>query len=165
MQHHHLTALFVPSSIVEQLLQEPGGQQNFQKLDWIAYTGNPLSPSAGDLLSKFIDICPFFGVTETLPLQQLVPLREDWAYIEWHPCRKIELQPSENAAYELVVLSDDSTERTSGLNHNFPDKKYWRTKDLFKPHPKNPNLWRFHGRLDDNKHSTIPPIPETPLVD
>ena len=168
MQQHHLKALFVPPSIVEQLLQEPGGQENFQKLEWIAYTGGPLSPSAGDLLSKFIDICPFFGVTETLPLQQLVPLREDWPYIEWHPCRKIELQPSEDDAYELVVFSDDSTERTSGLNHNFPDKKEWRTKDLFKPHPKKPNLWRFHGRLDDivvlSNGEKFNPVPIEALV-
>ena len=168
MQHHHLKALFVPPSIVEQLLQEPGGQQNFQKLEWIAYTGGPLSPSAGDLLSKFIEICPFFGITETLPLQQLVPLREDWEYIEWHPCRKIELQPSEDAAYELVVFSDDSTESVSGLNHNFPDKKEWRTKDLFKPHPKKPDLWRFHGRLDDiivlSNGEKFNPVPIEALV-
>ncbi|KAL8782953.1 MAG: hypothetical protein Q9195_009526, partial [Heterodermia aff. obscurata] len=52
-------------------------------------------------------------------------------------------------AYELVVFSDDTTRQISGLDHNYPGVKAWHTKDLFKPHPTNSNLWRFHGRKDD----------------
>lgn len=149
MQYHSLRALFVPPSIIEQLLQEPEGVDELTKLDWLAYTGGPLSPSAGDIASKVVDICQYFGITETLPLQQLVPARQDWAYIEWNPCRKIELQPSDDEAYELVVLRDDSTEHISGLDHNYPGVSQWHTKDLFRPHPTIPRLWRFHGRKDD----------------
>ena len=47
------------------------------------------------------------------------------------------------------MISDESTVDVSGLNHNYPEVKAWRTKDLFKPHPTKPNLWRFHGRIDD----------------
>ena len=120
-----------------------------EKLEWLAYTGGPLSPSAGDTVSKVVDLCQYFGITETLPLQQLVPSREDWGYVEWNPCRKIDLQPSDNESYELVVSSDDTTMQVSGLDHNFPGLKEWRTKDLFKPHPTKRNLWRFYGRKDD----------------
>ena len=168
MRHHRLVALFIPPSIAEQLLQEPGGLDNFRNLEWLAYTGGPLSPSAGESISKVIDIYPFFGVTETLPLQQLIPPREDWAYIEWNPCRKIELQPSDDGAYELVVISDDSTVDVSGLNHNYPNVKAWRTKDLFKPHPTKPNLWRFHGRIDDiialSNGEKFNPVPMEALI-
>ena len=149
MQCHCLRALFVPPSIIEQLLQEPEGIDELTKLDWLAYTGGPLSPSAGDTASKVVDICQYFGITETLPLQQLVPSRQDWAYIEWNQCRKIELQPSDDEAYELVVLRDDTTEHISGLDHNYPGVSQWHTKDLFRPHPTNSRLWLFHGRKDD----------------
>jgi len=74
IQRHHLKALFIPPSIIEQLLQEPEGLINFKDLEWVAYTGGPLSPFAVDLLNKIVEICPIFGVTETLPIQQLVPL-------------------------------------------------------------------------------------------
>ena len=70
--------------------------------------------------------------------------------------------------YELGVFSDDSTENILGLNHNFPDKKEWRTKDLFKPHPKKPSLWRFHGRLDHiivlSNGEKFNPVPVETLV-
>ncbi|KAL8728735.1 MAG: hypothetical protein Q9166_005222 [cf. Caloplaca sp. 2 TL-2023] len=149
MDHHRLNSLFVPPSIIEQLLQEPNGLNRLKDLGWLAYTGGPLSPSAGNTVSKVVDVCQYFGITETLPLQQLVPPREDWAYIEWNPCRNIEMQPSDDEAYELVVLSDDTTKQISGLDHNYPGIKEWHTKDLFKVHPTKPNLWRFHGRKDD----------------
>lgn len=35
------------------------------------------------------------------------------------------------------------------LSCNFPDAEIWRTRDLFKPHPTKPGLWRFYGRADD----------------
>ena len=149
MDHHCLHALFVPPSIIEQLLQEPEGLDCLASLDWLAYTGGPLSPSAGDAVSKVVEVCQYFRITETLPLQQLVPSRDDWAYIEWNPCRKFELRPSDDDAYELVVLADETTRRISGLDHNYPGIKAWYTKDLFKPHPTKRRLWRFHGRRDD----------------
>ncbi|KAL8934421.1 MAG: hypothetical protein Q9216_005921 [Gyalolechia sp. 2 TL-2023] len=149
MCHYQLKSMFVPPSIIEQVLQEAGGFDELGQLEWLAYTGGPLSPSAGDAVSKVVDLCQYFGITETLPLQQLIPPREDWSYIEWNPCRRIELQPSDDDSYELVVFSDDTTGRISGLDHNYPGVKEWRTKDLFKQHPKKPNLWRFHGRKDD----------------
>ena len=149
MNQHSLKSLFVPPSLVEQLLEEPGGLDDIAKLDWLAYTGGPLSPYAGQAVSKVVDVCQYFGITETLPIQQLIPSRQDWAYVEWNPCRKLELQPSEDEAYELVVFSDHTTRQISGLDHNYPGVKAWHTKDLFKPHPSNSNIWRFHGRKDD----------------
>lgn len=35
------------------------------------------------------------------------------------------------------------------LSANFPDVEVWHTKDLFKLHPTKPDLWTFHGRVDD----------------
>lgn len=71
--------------------------------------------------------------------------------MEWNPNFKLQMHPSEDekGAYEVVLFTDASTERTSALNHNLPGVREWRTKDLFKPHPTKPTLWRYFGRRDD----------------
>ena len=44
--------LFVPRAIVEQLLQEPGGLNNFTGLDFLGFTRGPLATAAGDQIEK-----------------------------------------------------------------------------------------------------------------
>lgn len=149
MRQQKLHGLYVPPAIAEQLLQEPGGIDYFRGLDFLCYAGGPLSPAAGDLISQVTDICTLYGSTETGQIHQLVPLREDWAYLEWHPSVKQQMQPSDDDAYELVIFPDASTTGILQLGHNFPNVEEWRTRDLFKPHPVKPHLWRFHGRRDD----------------
>ena len=135
--------------IVEQLLQEPGGFDQAKKLDFIFYAGGPLSPPVGDRLCKVTDLCQFYGSTETGPIQAFVPTKENWSYLEWHPVCKAEMQPALEGTYELVFPNDPSSRAHLSVFSNFPDVKEWRTRDLFKQHPTNPNLWQFHGRADD----------------
>ena len=63
------------------------------------------------------------------------------------------MQPTNDEAdtFELVLFADASTEKKSALNHNSPNVREWRTKDLFKRHPDaaKPNLWSYYGRIDD----------------
>lgn len=78
-----------------------------------------------------------------------MPLPEDWSYMEFHPGTKLEFRKADADAYELVVFADPTTESSNTLNHNYPGVKEWPTKDLFRPHPTKPGLWKFHGRKDD----------------
>ena len=151
MKEQTLRALYVPPSIAEQLLQEPNGIDLFRGLDFLCYTGGPFSPSAGKRLAEVTELCPLYGSTEAFQVPQLVPSKEDWAFMEWNPNYKLEMRLSEDEkeTYELVLFADASTERSSALNHNLPGTKEFRTKDLFKPHPTKPNLWRYYGRRDD----------------
>ena len=149
MHHSSTNALFCPPVIVEQLLQEPGGFDQAKQLDFIFYAGGPLSPPVGDLLCKVTDLCQFYGSTEMGPVQAMVPTKEDWSYLEWHPVCKAEMQPALEGTYELVFPNDPSSRPHLPVFSNFPDVKEWRTKDLFKQHPTKPNLWQFHGRADD----------------
>ncbi|KAF2680053.1 acetyl-CoA synthetase-like protein [Lentithecium fluviatile CBS 122367] len=64
MRHHPLRALYLPPSIAEQLLMEPGGLDFFKDLHFLCYTGGPFSPSAGEQLSKVTELCPLYGSTE-----------------------------------------------------------------------------------------------------
>ena len=149
MGHQNLQGLYLPPTTAEQLLQEPGGVDNFKGLDFMCYAGGPLATTAGDLISSLIDVCTTYGGTETGQIHQLFPSRQEWGYMEWHPAEDLTMEPAEDEAYELVMHVNIRTEGMSHLNHNFPGITQYRTKDLFRPHPTKPNLWRFHGRRDD----------------
>lgn len=149
MKHYELRALFCPPTIFEQLVIEPEGLEQAKRLHFLLYAGGPLSTSTGNLLSQVTDVCQFYGSTETSAVQALVPLREDWASLEWHPSCRADMQPCEDDAYEMVLHKDPQLEGVRSLSCNFPDVEQWHTKDLFRPHPSKPNMWRFHGRTDD----------------
>ena len=150
MKHYDdIRALFCPPSILEQLVVEPGGLEQARALDFSLYAGGPLSTSAGNLLAQVTDVCQFYGSTETGPISALVPRREDWASFEFHPSFRVDMQPCEDEAYEVVLHKHPQLEGFCSLFCNFPDVEEWHTRDLFRPHPTKPHLWRFHGRTDD----------------
>ena len=149
MQHYKLRALLCPPTIFEQLVIEPEGLEQAKGLDFLLYAGGPLSTTTGNLFSEVTEVCQFYGSTETAAIQALVPLREDWASLEWHPSCRVDMQPSEDEAYEMVLHRDPKLQGIRSLSCNFPDVEEWHTRDLFRPHPTKPNLWRFHGRTDD----------------
>lgn len=149
MQQQKLRGCLLPPSVAEKLLHESNGLEFFKQLDVFCYAGGPLSASTGDAISKVTTVCQFYGSTELGQVRQLVPRREDWSYMEFHPYTELQFQKSDDGAFELVVFADSRNEDTVALNYNYPGLKEWRTKDLFKPHSSKPNLWRFHGRKDD----------------
>ncbi|TVY78270.1 Non-canonical non-ribosomal peptide synthetase FUB8 [Lachnellula suecica] len=146
---HKPRGAVIPPSITEQLYHEHDGADLFKTLDVLLYAGGPLPQVVGDEISKYTTLCQFYGSTEMSQIRQLVPLPEDWSYIEFHPNERFQLQLVEEDMFELVVFADKESERTSSLYHNYPEVREWRTKDLFKRHPHKPNLWKFHARRDD----------------
>lgn len=149
MKHQKLRAILCPPIIIDQLMQEPTGFERLGRLDFLVYAGGPLSPSTGDRLKGEVDLGQFYGATEYFQIHTFVPHPEDWSYLEWIPAVKADMQPSFEGTYELVLHNDPSVAMHRPLNFNFPDFKEWHTKDLFKPHPTKPNLWRYYGRSDD----------------
>ncbi|KAL8678453.1 MAG: hypothetical protein Q9186_005191 [Xanthomendoza sp. 1 TL-2023] len=149
MRQERLHGLFLPPIVAEQLLQEENGISYFQNLDVFCYAGGPLSQTTGDAISAVTTVCQFYGSTELGQIRQLVPEHGDWSYMEFHPHSKLEFQPAEDNAYELVVFADSDTEGNAALNHNYPGVKEWKTRDLFRAHPTKKGLWKFYGRRDD----------------
>jgi thioester reductase-like protein len=149
MDHFRLKAIFCPPIIAEQLVQEPGGLEKCTSLNFLLYAGGPLSQSAGDALSRVTEVCQFYGQTETGPIQALVPKREDWESLEWHPMQEAVMEPAVDGTFEMIMYRNPVLEGVRSVSCNFPNVEVWRTKDLFKPHPTKPGLWRFHGRADD----------------
>ena len=128
------------------LLHEPDGLECFKQLDVFCYAGGPLSQATGDTISSVTSVCQSYGGTEIGQVRQLVPQGKDWPYMEFHPNAKLELRPSDDDAYEMIIFADEGF---CALNHNFPEVKEWQTKDLFKRHPTKRHPWRFRGRKDD----------------
>lgn len=168
MRRFNLKALFCPPNVYEQLLQETDALESAKKLEFVMYAGGPLTTTTGTALSKVTDVCGFYGSTETSPVQALVPLREDWDTLEFHPLQGTDFQPSDDDAYELVLHHDPKLEGIRGLDCNFRDFEEWRTKDLFRPHATKPNLWRFHGRTDDiivlSNSEKFNPVPSEAII-
>nr|ARJ54151.1 nonribosomal peptide synthetase [Ramalina conduplicans] len=146
LKQQHVRGCILPPAVAEQLLHEPDGLDCFKQLDVFCYAGGPLSQATGDIISSVTSVCQFYGGTEIGQVRQLVPQGGNWPFMEFHPNAKIELRPSDDDAYEMIIFPDEGF---CGLNHNFPEVKEWQTKDLFKQHPTKENLWRFHGRKDD----------------
>ncbi|KAK4948799.1 hypothetical protein LTR28_007352, partial [Elasticomyces elasticus] len=89
------------------------------------------------------------GSTETGPLPGLVPERKNWSYFEWQPFYKIDMEPWADDAFELVIKYDPALRWIRTVSHTMPNVEVWRTSDLYRQHPENSKLWRFHGRTDD----------------
>ncbi|KAI0013533.1 acetyl-CoA synthetase-like protein [Xylariaceae sp. FL0662B] len=151
MLQQRLRAMFLVPYIIEQLLREPNGIDLFKNLDFVAYGGAPFSAEAGDRLSRVVDLVSPFGSTETFSIPELALPREDWAWHEFNPYYKHEMQPYDeaNGTFELVIFADESTKDTTAIYHNLPGVTEYRTKDLFTRHPKKPNLFRYYSRRDD----------------
>ncbi|KAK5024923.1 hypothetical protein LTS07_008301 [Exophiala sideris] len=142
--------ILVPPTVVEQLiLEEDNGLEHCSRLDFVMFTGGPLAPSVGDRLSQYADICQLIGSTETGPIPGLVPRREDWAYFEWQPFYKIDMEPRMDNDFELTIRQDPELRWIRTVAHTMPDQPLWYSSDLYRRHPEKPELWRFHGRADD----------------
>lgn len=142
-------AIFAPPTILEQMCQEAEGLEQAKNLGFVLYAGGPLAEDIGNSLSKVTDVCQFYGSTETNGIPTLVPNRDNWAYFEFHPSYGVELQPSEDDAYELVLHRRSRRREDRVFSCIYPDVDEYHTRDLFNPHSVKPNLWKFHGRKDD----------------
>jgi thioester reductase-like protein len=129
-----------------------------------------LPKSVGDALSLVTDVCQMYGSVETGQIQLLVPEKGDWEYMEFNPFEEVDMQLSDDGAYEMVLHQRDKFKKHRSISHNFPDLKEWRSGDLFLQHPTKLGLWQYHGRIDDlivlaNSHKINPVAFETGMLD
>lgn len=118
----------------------------------ILFGSAPLAQDAGDTLVrngvKFVDM---LGTTETGLIPIMIPPSErksEWQYFEWHPAAGIHMEPTDSGSYELTFKRNPGR-KFQAIFYTFPDREYYGTRDLFAPHPRYPNLWRYVGRKDD----------------
>ena len=145
----HPTAVVFPPSILKDLFGSDSGIQAISALKMVFFGGGPLAPDIGDQLSRLTTLTAGFGCTETSLLPTLLPKdKSDWGFIEFNPYFAVDMQCVAEGLYELVIPRGQNRD-FHAVFHTFPELSEYRTKDLFTPHPSQPNLWRFQGRLDD----------------
>jgi thioester reductase-like protein len=62
--------------------------------------------------------------------------------IEWHPT-------DEQDVFEQVIVRKSKQPGLQSCFYTFPDLDEYRTKDLYKLHPQQPNHWIYYGRADN----------------
>lgn len=151
LKQQKIRAMFLVPAVIEELLFEPNGIRYFKDLDFLAYSGAPSSPAVGDRLSKVVELLSPFGSTETLIVPELALPWEDWAWHEFNPLFKHEMQllDADEGTYELVLVCDDDMKDINAVYHNLPGVGKYHTKDLFVRHPTRPTLYKYYGRRDD----------------
>ncbi|KAH8703509.1 NRPS-like enzyme [Talaromyces proteolyticus] len=149
--------LLLPS-VMEDLSSTEEGKKTLERFRTIFFGGAPLAQAVGDKLSN-LEIA--LGSSEEAMLPTLVfdtGSGPDWQYFEWNPYYGIEMRPiSDQGMHEMVLCRPKpgdpiSTPRNRDYHcifHTFPHLDEYHTKDVFLPHPTKPNLWRYHGRVDD----------------
>jgi len=142
--------VFAPS-ILEQIADTPGGLDTLSKLDYVFFGGAPLGLESGNKIQEVTRVVSVIGSTEAGFIPSRVPADwKDWLYFEWAPEAGVDMQHEEEDLYEMVIKPNaDGDRRGQGVFFTFPNISEWRTKDLWRPHPEKPDLWRFAGRKDD----------------
>ncbi|KAL9084510.1 MAG: hypothetical protein Q9159_005206 [Coniocarpon cinnabarinum] len=150
MEQQPVRGTYAPPSIIEQISALPGGMELLVQQEVMIYAGGPLSRACGDRLVKHgVKVATIFGSTETGPNKTLIPLPEDWAYLEFHPHWGNDMQLIMDGAYELVFHNDEPEASRRGIYWTHPHLQEYRTKDMFMRHPTKPGLWTFYARNDD----------------
>lgn len=142
------TAALFPPSILEDLAVNPDSMHALSKLKRVYFGGGPLSPEVGRKVSECTQLVSFLGMTEGGFVLSFLPENGDWSYFEWSPTFGIKMEHVENGLHEMVLCRHERPD-LQPIFHTFPDLECYHTKDLYSPHPVVPNLWKFHGRLDD----------------
>ncbi|KAJ5811852.1 hypothetical protein N7474_008153 [Penicillium riverlandense] len=143
------TAAVYPPSLLEDLSHSDEALACLNELRTVRFGGAPLAPETGERLRKYTQVVTAIGSSEAGWIPSMVP--EDpgnWNYFEWHPEYGLEMQPTGNDLYEMVLRRQASRE-FHGIFHTFPNIDTYRTNDLFTQHPTVPSLWKFYGRGDD----------------
>jgi acyl-CoA synthetase (AMP-forming)/AMP-acid ligase II len=136
-------------SLVDELGETPDVLAKFQSSKFICASGGPVSPVSAGKVNEVIRVLNLTGTTEGLFIGNLVVDREDWFWFAFHPYSGFDFKEVEVGTYEHWVHRNEHASLFQGIFHTFPDKESINFKDLYKRHPKKPNLWAFKGRNDD----------------
>ncbi|KAF2745351.1 acetyl-CoA synthetase-like protein [Sporormia fimetaria CBS 119925] len=122
------------------------------RVEYIMYAGGDVPFSAGEAVSKKMKLFTQVASTETGLIHTLRRTgewkRENWHHVMFHPSSGVKLIKRQGKSFEAIV------HRSAGAFKQapfvvFPDIDEFATGDLFKQHEEDPELWEYHGRMDD----------------
>ncbi|KAG9253419.1 transferase family protein [Emericellopsis atlantica] len=136
-------------SLVDEVGETPEVLAKLKPSKFICASGGPVSPVSASKVNEVIRVLNLTGTTEGLFIGNLVPHREDWYWLCFHPYSGFEFKQVEEDTYEHWVHRNEHWPLFQGIYHTFPEKTSINFKDLYMRHPTKPNLWAFKGRSDD----------------
>ncbi|KAK2861154.1 putative NRPS-like protein biosynthetic cluster [Arthroderma sp. PD_2] len=143
------TAALFPPCILEDISTSPEAMDALSALKYVYFGGGPLATEIGSRISERTKLVSFLGMTEGGFVLSMVPQdKEDWSYFEWGPSFGIKMESVGDGLSEMVLHRHERPD-LQPIFHTFPDLDRYHTKDLYVPHPTKPDMWKFHGRLDD----------------
>ncbi|KAF2019152.1 acetyl-CoA synthetase-like protein, partial [Aaosphaeria arxii CBS 175.79] len=138
----HVTELYNDSSLLDKI------SQHVKRISW---AGGDITDTAGDAVNSKVLLMVGLGATEmgnwpTIRSKTWDPA--DWHYAQFHPAMNMVMEHREASIHEAVIKR-----RTEGHEQPifkiYPHSDAYATGDMFVPHPKKPDLWRYYGRADD----------------
>ena len=148
-------ALLAPS-IVSELAEAPDLLDFCAKnLEMIWYGGGDLPQAVGDTIASKVRVGNMYGASEIGITAQLWSPEHfdvsDWKYVHYHPSIGYEMRSNDNndGTYELVIVRNEQKIQSQHAFTLFPDLQEYPSRDLFRPHPTKPDLWKWVARRDD----------------
>lgn len=135
--------------VLQMVSSEPEGLEMLQRMDIVGVGGAALPPSAGDsLVQKGVNLVSRFGSAEcgfVLSSHRDYEKDKDWQYLRNYTpdLLTFEVQKDASGLSELVIPSH----WPHMAKRNREDGSF-ATADLFAPHPKIANAWKYHSRAD-----------------
>ncbi|KAL8959750.1 MAG: hypothetical protein Q9193_003432 [Seirophora villosa] len=135
--------------VLQMVSSEPEGLETLQRMDIVGVGGAALPPSAGDsLVQKGVNLVSRFGSAEcgfVLSSHRDYEKDKDWQYLRNYTpdLLTFEVQKDDSGLSELVI----SSHWPHMAKRNREDGSF-ATADLFAPHPKIANAWKYHSRAD-----------------
>ncbi|KAI4141968.1 MAG: hypothetical protein LQ341_003357 [Variospora aurantia] len=135
--------------VLQMVAAEPEGLQKLQIMDIVGVGGAALPPSAGDsLVQHGVNLVSRFGSAECgflLSSHRDYKKDKDWQYLRNHTpdSLRFEVQKDDSELSELVI----QPHWPHMAKRNREDGAF-ATADLFAPHPKIANAWKYHSRAD-----------------
>ena len=154
LRHTTADLIFVPPTILEELYHNRSILDEVcSKAHYLVYAGGALPRHIGEALSARTKVLSMYGTSELGELPQVVPAQEwprsVWKYLQFHNCFGAEFRLHSENLYELVMKRGPTVVQFQPPFSLFPDVQEFSTRDLFSPHPTEPDLWAYEGRSDD----------------
>ncbi|KAF5867602.1 putative nrps-like enzyme protein [Botrytis fragariae] len=145
-------AVLVPPYVVDLAQSTESLDFVAKNLNRIFYLGGAIPPAAGDVISSKIELIGHVGATETGLYPSLKPVNTRsnfWGHHQFDTCANISFEHQADDLYEAVWNRNLEPEKLQPIFKTFPTLQQWRSKDLYSPHPTEPDLWLYRGRGDD----------------
>lgn len=155
IRHCGCQSVLLPPALLEDISQSPETIEPLTKLDHVVFGGGNLTREAGSrLVDSGVRLVSFISATEFTPypyywqtkpaLWQYFVFNAEVMGIDW---RKVGVDGDDT--YEQVIVRKAEQPGLQGIFYTYPDLAEYSTKDLYRPHPTEPNNWIYHGRVDN----------------